>query len=306
MQKKFDLIALGFNAVDYIYSIDKYPIEDTKTKIKKSMKLAGGQAATAAVTVSRLGFNTGYIGCFGDDENKNFGINELKKDNVDIANIIIRKNTSSHSANIFVSNETGKRTIFWQSGDSIKILPHEINYDYIKNTKVFLCDAHNLQTEIEVTNFCRKNKIKTVIDVDTIYNKKLLTGLLKNIDYIIVPYHFADRLFEKKFNNNKERCRFLYSFNPIQVILTKGEEGSVGMDAKDYIEMPPYKIKVVDTTGAGDVFHGAYICSILKNYSLSESLKFSNYISALKCQKFGAREGIPFKNSLSFNNYFKT
>lgn len=294
---RLDLIALGLNAVDYLLDLRDFPREDEKINFLSWRRLPGGQAATAAVTVARLGFRSAYLGAVADDENGDFARREFERDRVDLSHLLVRRGGMSQFACILVNRRHHTRTILWNKSADIRVKPSELDLAWLAQAKVFHCDGHNLPAEIEAARFCRKHGITTVIDTEH-GDPAGLRRLFRHIDHIILPADAADRFIGRRCRDDRERCRALLAFGAKAAVLTMGAQGSLGCDGARFVSVPACRVKVRDTTGAGDVFHGAYLAGLLMNLDLETRLRFASLIAALKCREFGARGGVPTASEL--------
>lgn len=288
----FDVIALGLNAVDNLFEMDAFPREDSKVNFRSWRRLPGGQAATAACVASRLGFKAAYIGAVADDENGRFAIEEFRRDRVDLSHLLVRKKSVSQFACILVNRRNGSRTILWNKGPEIAVRPGELDFRFLRRARIFHCDGHNIPAELKAARFCRRHGIVTTIDTEN-GDPVSLRRLLRQIDHIIIPEDAVDRILGRRQRDSLSRCRSLLRLGARAVALTRGARGSVGYDGCAFVEVPALQVKAVDTTGAGDVFHGAYIAGLLFGLDLFRRLKFANYVAAVKCRHFGARGGAP-------------
>jgi len=249
----------------------------------------GGPVATALVTLSRLGSSTSYIGKVGDDEAGKFILKEFEKEGVDTSGVVIEKGASSLFAFCVAEKNTGKRTIFWRRGTCSELDPKELNKQLILSAEFLHLDGHEIKAAIQAAKWAKREKIKIVLDPDV--NPPEMEELIRLTDVLIVPSNFA-RDFTKEENYSKAAEKF-FAFGPEVVVITLGEKGCLCKSNKGVFTRPAFKVKVVDTTGAGDVFHGAFIYGLLRGWDLEKTAEFSNAVSALKCMELGGRAGIP-------------
>ena len=286
-----DVIGLGHCAIDYLGTIPIYPDVDSKVEIDKFSIQGGGPAATAMVTLSRLGFKTGFIGKISDDQFGNFIKNSLEGENVDLSNLIIEKDKISPYSFIAVEQNTGNRNIFWTPGNVSTIKLNEIDFDYIKQAKILLVDSHNTFVQQNIAKQLKNSDIKVVMDGGTLRQGGI--DLIKESDVVILSERFVIELGMA--GELTSKMNYLAQLAPKKrtVIVTMGKEGSIGIEKGIYHKEPAFNIKAIDTTGAGDVYHGAYIYGMLQNWPMKKSMKFASITSALKCKELGGRAGIP-------------
>ncbi|HNW93549.1 MAG TPA: PfkB family carbohydrate kinase [bacterium] len=290
--RPFDLITLGLNAVDRIALLDRPYRPDDKLPVRAIVRRAGGQAATAAVTAARLGRRAAFIGAVGDDDDGRWALAELRRERVDVRGVVVRRRTTSQQALILAAPD-GSRTIFWHKSSGITVRPHELDRARLARARCFLCDGHFPAAELAAARHCRRHGVPTVIDLE--HDAGPTTRrLLRQIDHIVCPGRMPDRLRGVPFANDRARCAWLRAtFAATAVVLTLGARGCCGLDARGFHRVPARRVRVVDTTGAGDVFHGAYCVALLAGQPLAQRLVFANYVAGEKCRQAGARAGIP-------------
>ena len=285
---RFDVVGLGCSALDYLGIVSHYPPLDVKIELLEFTKQGGGPVATALVTLSRLGVSTSYIGGVGNDEQGRFILEEFEKEGVDTRGVIIEKGASSLFAFCVIEKKSGKRTIFWKRGDYSQLDPKRLDKQLIISARFLHLDGHHIKAAMQAAIWAKERKIKIVLDPDI--NPPEMKQLVGLTDIIIVSSDFA-RVFTGEKDSHKAAER-LFSLGPEVVVITLGEKGCVCMSREGIFTRPAFRVKVVDTTGAGDVFHGAFIYGLLKGWSLEKTAQFSSAVSAIKCMKLGGRAGI--------------
>ncbi len=296
-----ELLGIGFCAVDYVGTVPFIPI-DSKVEIKNLKKQCGGASATAIFTAARLGLNAGFIGKVGDDDLGKKIMEDFKKENIDVSGVVVEKNTTSAVTFVWVEEKTGKRSIAWNLGSKSPLKLSKLEKSIIKSAKVIHLDGHENLAAIEAIKIARENKIKTSLDGGSITPN--IERIVKETDFLIVSEEFAI-----KFTGLDEKDSFLKKLRQYKaelVIVTCGKDGYYGYIGKKYIEKGPFKVNVVDTTGAGDVFHGAFLYGYLKSMGFERALEFASAVAALKCTKFGVRTAIPsYKDTVDFIKKYK-
>lgn len=287
MLEEIEVVGFGQACVDYIGPCPYFPKEDGKVKLSELYVKCGGPIATALITLSRLGIKTSFIGAISNDVFGEMIIKNFRKEGVDISHIKVIKGYRSQFA--FISITDGKRTIFWIPPSFPDLDPKEIDLSPFKKAKVIHLDELMIDASIEVAKQARSMGMDVVIDADSL--KDGIEELFKLVDVLIIPEDMAKKM--EGDISNETILRRLKLLGPRQVIITLGERGSIGFDGKSIIHQKAFKVDVVDTTGAGDVYHGAYIFGMLKGWNMKECMRFASACAALKCAKFGAQEGIP-------------
>ncbi|MBD3182129.1 hypothetical protein GF312_07550 [Candidatus Poribacteria bacterium] len=292
---KFDVIGVGLSAMDYLGIVDEYPPPaDVKICMSEFTKQGGGPVATALVALSRLGIKTAFVGKMGDDESGVFMLKSLKDEGVDVSHVVIEKGASSPPAFIVVDRNSGSRNIFWSESNISPLQPSEISHDFIKSCRILHLDGLQMQAGIEAAKVAREAGITVILDGDTI--RPGIDEMISLTDVIVASYNFAVNFTGE--SSLKEAMIKLNSMGPKTVGVTLGEKGCIFLENGNEISIPAFPVEIVDTTGAGDVFHGAFIYGLLQEWPLDKIAEFSNAVSAIKCRKLGGRAGIPSLNEV--------
>lgn len=285
----FDVVGLGCSALDYLGIVSRYPCLDEKIEMLEFTRQGGGPVATALVTLSRLGASTSYIGKVGDDESGKFILEEFEKEGVDTSGVVIEKGVSSLFAFCVIEKNSGKRTIFWRRGSYSELDAKKLNKELILSARFLHLDSHEVNVSIQAAKWAKEKRIKIVLDAEL--NSPEMKKLMKLTDIIIASSGFAQCFTKEK--DYSKAAEKLFSLGPEVVVITLGEKGCLCRSREGSFTKPAFKVKVVDTTGAGDVFHGAFIYGLLRGWNLEKTAEFSNAVSAIKCMKLGGRAGIP-------------
>ena len=284
-----EVIGLGVSAVDYLALFPHFPEQDEKTRIPKFSKQGGGPAATALVTLARFGITTGYVGKVGGDDFGEFILQGLKEERVDTSRVIIDKKAPSLFAFVIVEKERGTRTILWREGNRSPLKISELDQDYILGGKILHLDGNEAEAAIWTAKKARGKGITVVLDADIILPG--IEELIKLADVVIPSRSVATKVTHK--NDPEEAAKEIFSWGPKIVAITLGGKGCFCKSKDEAFFQPSLKIEVVDTTGAGDVFHGAFIYGLLQGWDIRKIARFSNGVAALNCTKLGGRAGIP-------------
>ncbi|HOL67068.1 MAG TPA: PfkB family carbohydrate kinase [bacterium] len=289
-----DIIGLGNCAVDLIGVFPRYPSLDERIQAISFQQQGGGEAATAMVTVSRLGARAAFIGKVGDDEFGRYSLRQLEKEGVDTSQIVVEKNSVSLISFIAVERSSGKRTIFWYRGVS-PLRKTELNRRFIVSCSLLHLDHRHVEAGLAAATWARKARIPVTLDLDRLDQK--LKVLVSRVIVVL-----GSRTLSQAVSDNRwQALRELKKMGPEVVVLTFGEEGCLVKSAEKEFFQPAFRVSVVDTTGAGDVFRGAFAFGWWKGWPLLRIVRFASAVAALKCKKLGGRAGIPtLKETLSF------
>ena len=285
----FDLVGVGLNATDTLLLVSKYPEHGGKVAFEREILSPGGQVASALATCAKLGLRTKYIGAVGDDERGRIQMASLREAGLNLDDVEIRAGCPNQSAYIVIDQSTGERTIFWHRPDCLTIDPAHITPEKILSARMLHVDGHDTPAVARAARIARDHGIPVSVDVDNVYPgfDQVLTG----VDYLVGSTEFPERWTgERDPFRALERIQNEYSMRV--AAMTLGPHGALARENGRFVYSPGFVVNCVDTTGAGDVFHGAFCYSVLKGASLRDALEFSNAMAALNCTKLGARGGI--------------
>ena len=284
-----DVVGLGLNATDTVLMVRNYPALGGKERVLSSSMHAGGQVATALVTCQRLGLRTRYIGKVGDDEGGKVQLASLKREGVDVRYTRVVPATPNQFGHILVDQATGERTVFWDRHHRLAVQPGELTQAAIASARVLLLDGCDVEACLRAARWARRAGVLVVADLDTVYKK--VESLFPYIDYLIASTKFLPTL-----TGQADPFRVLaYTATEYKMKapgMTLGRDGALVYQAGRSHYSPGFVVETVDTTGAGDVFHGAFIYGLLGKWQMPRILDFANAMAALNCTALGARGAI--------------
>jgi ribokinase len=288
MHKKFDVVGFGICTVDFLGLVANYPEAEQKIKMAAFSKQGGGLVGTALTAAARLGAKTAYIGKFGRDEYSQFLLDEFRKDGVEVSQVIVDERAQPPVSFIHVEKKTGARRVTWYWND-FELQPHELNRAAIESSKILFLDHFHTAAGLAAANCIKASGGFVVVDAERFTPG--FDAILTTADYIISSRKFAE--LQTGSANPPESARLLRERYGGTIVVTAGEQGAFCQTAKHSFHQPAFSVEVVDTTGAGDVFHGAFMAGLARNWPLSKILEFSAGVAALKCRGLGGREPIP-------------
>jgi sulfofructose kinase len=245
--------------------------------------------ATALVTCHRLGLRTRYIGKVGDDEGGRFQLASLRREGMDVQYVHVVRNTPNQLGHIIVDQKTGERTVFWDRDPRLAVLPSELDRKAFRATKVLHIDGCDVEAALLAARWAREAGALVVADLDTAYKK--VETLFPYIDYLIASANFLPAV-----TGRDDPFRVLeYMAREYGVRapgMTLGRDGALVYWQGRFHYSPGFVVETLDTTGAGDVFHGAFIYGLIAGWEMGRILGFSNAMAGLNCTKLGARGGI--------------
>ncbi len=284
------VVGLGQACVDYLGVIPFYPNEDEKLELTDLTMLCGGPASTALVTLSRLGVRSSFLGSISDDFFGSEILKNLKREKIDISCLRIYKGYSSQFAFIAVSREGGKRTIFWHRGSVPHLTPDNVNLSLFPNAQILHVDGLMIGACLFAAQQAKDLGMTVVMDGGTM--RQGSKELIQLVDILIACKQFAISLVGAGAPIETALHAFR-DLGPSNVVVTMGPEGSIGLNDQEIFRQEAFPVSTVDTTGAGDVYHGAYIYGLLKKWDMPACMRFASAAAALKCKNLGAQAGIP-------------
>jgi sulfofructose kinase len=286
---EFDVVGIGLNATDTVLTVPHFPAYGGKVPFHREFYSVGGQVASAIVTCARLGLRAKYIGTVGDDERGRLQLESLQTSRVNIDHVQQRRNCANQSAYIVIDESTGERTVFWSRPDCLKLLPEDIKPEQIECARLLHIDGHDTAAVQRAAEIARRANIPVTVDIDTLYAG--FDQVLPNVDYLIASSEFPAR-----WTGDEDPFGALSSiqkrFGMNVAAMTLGAHGALALCEGRFVYSPAFVVNCVDTTGAGDVFHGAFCYAVLQQMPIAEALGFANAMAALNCTAMGARGGI--------------
>ena len=286
---QFDVVGVGLNATDTLIVLSHFPAYAGKVAFEKEVLSPGGQVASALATCAKLGLRAKYIGTVGDDERGRIQLESLQQSGINLDDVDVRKNCPNQTAYILIDRTTGERTVLWQRNDCLRIDPKSITPEKITCARLLHIDGHDTPAVARAAEIAREYQIPVTVDVDTIYHG--FDQVLPHVDYLV-----ASSEFPVQWTNERDPFRALETIQeeyhiPVAA-MTLGAHGALARVHGRFIYSPAFVVNCADTTGAGDVFHGAFCYAVLQNMPMRETLEFSNAMAALNCTALGARGGI--------------
>jgi ribokinase len=291
----FDCFGLGIAPADILMQIDKYPEAGVKIDARSIVVQGGGPIPTAMVALARLGMKASLMTAVGRDVFGDFVINELQREKVDTS-FIIRKNRPTAIASGWIEKDSGRRTIVLDL--DISVNSSDIKLSKLPVARAVHLDGRYFPACLKIARWAQRNKKIVFFDIGSIRND--VSEILPLVDHLVCAGDFAF-----PYTNGRtpvEVIDKLRKICPGTVVVTSGTKGSTGYDPQSgYINQKAFRVKAVDTTGAGDVYHGAYIFGVLKGWDLEKRLEFSSAAAALKCTRPGGRTGAPnYRQAVNF------
>lgn len=295
---KEKVLGLGAMAMDIILRVNELPKRDSTSFIGSQNLIPGGSCANVLVTLSRLGIDTAIVGKLGTDRYSKLYIKDLINNNIDTSYIIIKDGGTMFCAYVIV-DKYGQNCILTDMGNSfLELKEEEVGEKNLEDVSIFYNDMFLGKPSLKLARICKNKGIPVVFNLQcSLEFMKLLDVRKMEIEEMIslsdIFISTVDGFIELSgINRPKEAIKIVYEkYKPkIGAIATYGSKGSIGIIDGDLIFTPSYKVKIMDTTGAGDAFIGGLIYSyFIEHKSARESLDFANVCAAIKCTQVGGR-----------------
>jgi sugar/nucleoside kinase (ribokinase family) len=273
---KVDVVGVGENSVDVIIGPDG-----------SRQVLPGGQIATALCACSALGLRTTYVGTFGDDENGRRIRDVLERRGVDTTHAITRQARNRHA--VILVDRGGERTVFWQRPSALRLSPGDIDPDVIAGARLLHVDSVDEEAALRAARLARESGLHVTTDIDRV--TQATSALLQIASVPILAEHVPHTLTGEA--NPEQALRALRQRHSGTLCVTLGARGAMLLDGERLHYAQGFALNAVDTTGAGDVFRGAFIHALLRGDSPEVILRFANAAAAISCTREGAIGGVP-------------
>jgi len=290
--RPFDVAGFGLNSVDLLAVVAEFPASNSKQRLQRLTRLPGGQIATAMATCAKLGWRASYVGSFGADDLGTLSRESLIEAGVDIGASRTVAGATNQFAIILVDAQSGARTVLWDRHPDLAWNVIDVPRQAVTAGRMLIVDCHETAAAAQAARYAREAGVPTVVDVEKV--RPGIAELLQQIDIIITAQDFPSAL-----TGHEDLGRALTSIAeefPARVVCaTLGEHGSLARCGGREIRTPGFQVDCVDTTGAGDVFRGAFVAACLKSpdADIEDVLTYANAVAALNCRALGARAGIP-------------
>jgi sulfofructose kinase len=284
---KVDLVGVGLNATDTLITLETYPERGSKLEYSSARVLPGGQVATTVVACQHWGMSTRYVGILGDDAAATLHREAFSEAGVEAQIITVSGGTSPQS--LILVDSGGERTVLCRRDPRVALKPANLDRQWIVNARALHVDGFDTAAATTAAGWARDAGIPVIADLDELYPG--VEELLENVDYLIVSRDIPCRLMMEpdlemavRLMQRRYGCRLAAA--------TLGDNGVLAWDGRQVLHAPAYRVPVVDTTGAGDIFHAGFIYGLLQDWSLERQLDFACAAAALNCTATGARGGI--------------
>jgi sulfofructose kinase len=285
-----DVLCVGLATYDLVYVVDHHPGADEKCFATDLITCGGGPAANAAVTAARLGGTSAFAGYLGRDAFGEMHFRELLSEGV-LTNLVVRGNHPVPLSSIIVKPD-GKRTVVSHKSATPVLEPDQADFTKLK-PRAIVFDGHQPEISVPLAIRAGEQKVPVILDAGSVHigTEKLAP---------LCGYLVASQKFARDFTGEKDPASalgFLSRMAPV-VVITLGEAGTIWASGGESGSLGAFAVDAVDTTGAGDIFHGAFALATARGEAPASALRYASAASALGCTKIGARTAIPTKAEL--------
>jgi sugar/nucleoside kinase (ribokinase family) len=284
-----DVVGLGSNALDLLGVIDGPPQPDTKAPLRQFEVQGGGMVATALVACVRLGLRARYLGKFGDDYWARLARRLLARDGVDVRHALRARGSVGHVSIMLIDAQTGLRTGFYRRPPAYDVRPDELDRAVVTSGRLLHLDGVDARAAAVAVRWAREAGMRITMDGERVVDG--IDAVWPAVDLLVGNPRFVAQVTGR--TDPEAGLTALAARGPARVAVTLAAEGAIGLEAGRFVRAPGFSVPVVDTNGAGDVFHGACAIGELRGWPLEWTLTFANAVAAMKCRILGGRRGIP-------------
>ncbi|MCA9862504.1 MAG: hypothetical protein KC432_05775 [Thermomicrobiales bacterium] len=286
-----DVIGLGHAALDTIGLTPRLPHLDDNVRLEDLTRQGGGPVAQALVTLVRLGATAGFVGRVGDDDAGALIRTGLAEEGVEVTHLQTAPGARSLQSMILVDKTTGKRSICAFRGTAGEIELDAQTRNYLCSGRFLHLDGHSVGSAVIAARQATRSGVRVCLDAGAGTDPGYLLPLIRETQVLIAAEQFT--VAASPNDTVVAGARRLMALGPEIVVVTQGERGSSTYTASTEFSTAPFPVDVIDTTGAGDVFHGAYLYGLLQGWDLASTAAFAGATAALKCTQLGGRAAIP-------------
>jgi len=286
----FDVLGIGLNATDTLLLVEEFPPYAGKAPFHRELLSPGGQVATAIVACARLGLRARYIGTIGDDHRGNIQRESLEGTGIDTSGLIVRSGCPNQTAYIVIDQRTGERTVFWQRAECLRLHPAELRAEDIANCRLLHIDGYDIEAAAYAASLARARGVPVSLDVDTVYPG--FDSVLQHVDYLVAGSNWPAK-WTGETDPFAALSRLRRQYGMRVAAMTLGHRGALALSSEGWTYSAAFEVACSDTTGAGDVFHGAFCYAVLRGFDMQAALDFSNAAAAINCTAIGARGCVP-------------
>ena len=287
-----EVVGLGYCAYDILALLPDLPNFDAVVGIHLTDLVhdGGGPVGTALATLARLGARTGYLGVLGDDREGHFLQDLFVQEGVDVTRLRVRADVGTNICLLLVEKATARRAILCHPRvHPADLTLGETDRAYIQSARILHLDGQFIPAAIQAAYWAREAGVKVCFDGN--HPRPGLDELLPLVDWLVVAEPFPATY--TGLGHQEAAARALLALGAEVLVITQGERGCQVWTTHSRFQAPAFAVQAVDTTGAGDAFHGGFIYGMLQGWNLRQAATFANAVAAINCQTLGGRRGLP-------------
>lgn len=279
-----DVVGVGLNATDTVIALQGFPTLGSKTEYSERSTLLGGEISTAVVACSHWGLRTRYVGRLGDDPAALLHRTAFEKAGVETRIITVQDASSPQS--LILVDGSGERTVLCHRDPRLTLRPEDLEREWITSARALLVDGYHTEAAVAAATWAHEAGIPVIADLDVI--RPGINNLLPLVDYALASRDFPGALTGEP--DLRKALRILHDRFGCRVAgVTLGTSGVLTWDGERVIQRAAYRVRTVDTTGAGDLFHAGFMYGLLQGWPLERQLDYACAAAALNCTRAGAR-----------------
>jgi sugar/nucleoside kinase (ribokinase family) len=284
-----DVIGVGTNSVDDVIQLTgelSAVLASSKARVTSRHLIMGGQTATVAAACATLGLKTGYIGAFGSDANGGLASNALISRNVDLTHAVFA-DAPNRGALILV-DAAGRRTVLWHRSERLVVRPEVLTPKSLA-ARIVHVDDDDPQLALNAARAARAAGAVVTSDIE--HPANCVEEIISSVTFPIFEEHLPVLLTGER--DPERALRKLRRLNSGTMVITLADQGAVALEGDRFYAAPAFTVKVVDATGAGDVFRAGFIYGLLQQWNVPEILRFANATAGVSCTRLGAIPSVP-------------
>jgi sugar/nucleoside kinase (ribokinase family) len=293
LSTKFEVIGLGASTVDILSLVDHFPCREEVQEAQEITVQGGGPVATAMVTLARLGARTALLDVIGDDWRGDVILNEFRRDGVCTDHLRRVAGATSATASVLVRQGDGARTIVFYPSTAPALAAADVSNQVIASAKILHVNGRHWKACLQACRYARASGVKVSFDGGAHRYNPEISQLIQLTNICIVARDFAEQYAHT--THVEQAAKTLLVEGPELVVITDGANGSwIYPQNGPSFHQPAYLLpNVVDTTGCGDSYHGAFLFGLVRDFDLKQTAALASAVAALNAQKLGGRGGLP-------------
>ena len=297
----FGVVGFGALNVDKLFKVNRIVGAEEESFIENQSETCGGSAANTVVGLARLGCKVGFVGKVGSDREGDMQLSEFKREDVDVSGVIRAQSGKSGSVMGFVDRK-GARALYINSGVNDTITPDEIKTEYISQAKFLhltsFVGEKSFQTQQKLLETLPKT-VKISFDPGSLYAQKgfaVIEPMIRNSHVFMPNAVELEQLTGEE--DYRKAADYMISMGVKIVAVKLGAKGCYVTNGQEKLTVAPFKVKAIDTTGAGDAFDAGFLYGLIHDKSLYECGQLGNYVASRSVMAMGARAGLPYAKDL--------